>query len=140
MFYMWLGIIIIRALIEIMTVNLTTIWFVMSGLVTLILSFVIDNILIQMFVFVVLGLILFIFTKPILMKWIHPKQEKTNLDRVIGMEGVVTEKISKRNPGEVKVVGKRWTAISDESIEKDCIVTVKKIEGVKLVVEKTTEN
>ena len=140
MFYMWLGIIIILALIEIMTVNLTTIWFVMSGLVTLILSFVIDNILIQMFVFVVLGLILFIFTKQILMKWIHPKQEKTNLDRVIGMEGVVTEKISKRNPGEVKVVGKRWTAISDESIEKDCIVTVKKIEGVKLVVEKTTEN
>ena len=140
MFYMWLGIIIILALIEIMTVNLTTIWFVMSGLVTLILSFVIDNILIQMFVFVVLGLILFIFTKPILMKWIHPKQEKTNLDRVIGMEGVVTEKISKRNPGEVKVVGKRWTAISDESIEKDCIVTVKKIEGVKLGVEKTTEN
>lgn len=62
MFYMWLGIIIILALIEIMTVNLTTIWFVMSGLVTLILSFVIDNILIQMFVFVVLGLILFIFT------------------------------------------------------------------------------
>ncbi len=140
MFYMWLGIIIILALIEIMTVNLTTIWFVMSGLVTLILSFVIDNILIQMFVFVVLGLILFIFTKPILMKWIHPKQEKTNLDRVIDMEGVVTEKISKRNPGEVKVDGKRWTAISDESIEKDCIVTVKKIEGVKLVVEKTTEN
>ena len=62
-------------------------------------------------------------------------KQKTNLDRVVGMEGIVTEKISKNNPGEVKVDGKRWTAISDKTIEEGKTVKILKIEGVKLIVE-----
>ena len=62
-------------------------------------------------------------------------KQKTNLDRVVDMEGIVTEKISKNNPGEVKVDGKRWTAISDKTIEEGKTVKILKIEGVKLIVE-----
>ena len=68
-----------------------------------------------------------------------PKGEKTNLDRVIGMQGIVTEKITKTTPGEVKVDGKKWTAISNKIIEVDSIVKILDIDGVKLKVEKWEE-
>jgi len=70
-----------------------------------------------------------------LQKKIDSFKEKTNLDRVIGTEGVVTEKITKHNPGEVKVDGKRWTAVADKTIQEGKIVQIIKIEGVKLIVE-----
>jgi membrane protein implicated in regulation of membrane protease activity len=60
----------------------------------------------------------------------------TNLDRVIGMEAIVTEEISKNKVGEVRVDGKKWSAVSDETIPKDAVVKVQKIEGVKLIVKK----
>ena len=61
--------------------------------------------------------------------------ERTNLDRVIGMEAIVTVEIKKNNPGEVKVDGKKWTAISNKKIKVGTTVKVLEIEGVKLKVE-----
>ena len=52
------------------------------------------------------------------------------------MEGVVTEEINKLKVGEVKVDGKRWSAISDEKIEVGTTIIVESIDGVKLVVRK----
>ncbi len=138
--YVWLAVIIILIFIECTTVSLTTIWFVVSGIVALFLSFFTDNYLIQFAVFVVLGIILLITTRPILLKFLKTKKERTNLDRVIGMEAVVTEPISKNNPGEVKVDGKRWTAFADKKIAKGETVKVLEINGVKLKVEKEGKN
>ena len=61
---------------------------------------------------------------------------KTNLDRVIGMEGIVTESITKFEIGEVKVDGKKWSAISDNDIEEGSTIVVLSIDGVKLKVRK----
>jgi len=135
MFWLWLGIVISLALIEIITVNLTTIWFVASGIIAMFASLLTDNYYIQFALFVIIGTILLIFTKPYFLKKIKIHKESTNLDRVIGMIGIVTEDITKFNPGEVKVDGKRWTAISDKEIKKNTSVRVKKIDGVKIIVE-----
>ena len=132
----WLAIIIILTAIELLSVNLTTIWFVASGIVALGVSFLTDNYLIQFGVFVLLGVILVITTKPILVKKLKSKKEATNLDRVIGMEGIVTEKITKRENGEVKVDGKKWTACADKAIKEGETVKALEINGVKLRVEK----
>ena len=132
----WLAIIIILTAIELLSINLTTIWFVASGIVALGISFLTDNYLIQFGVFVLLGVILVITTKPILVKKLKSKKEATNLDRVIGMEGIVTEKITKRENGEVKVDGKKWTACADKAIKVGETVKVLEINGVKLKVEK----
>lgn len=135
MMYIWLIIVILLTLVEFMTVNLTTIWFVISGLVALLISFTGLNFMFQFGVFTVLGIILLVTTREWLESKLIKNKEKTNLDRVVGMSGVVTESITKKNPGEVKVDGKRWTAISDKAIKKDSYVKVLSIEGVKLVVE-----
>lgn len=137
--YMWLIIIILLVIIEAITINLTTIWFVVSGLCSLVSSFFIDNILIQFSIFVILGIILLITTRPILKKFIKQNNESTNLDRIIGMIGIVTEEITKNNYGEVKVDGKRWTAYSEQNIKKDCFVKVLEINGVKIKVKKEEE-
>ena len=55
------------------------------------------------------------------------------------MEAIVTEEISKNKPGEVKVDGKRWTAISNKKIKVDSTVKVLEIEGVKLKVEEVKD-
>ncbi len=135
MLWIWLGIVIALALIEILTINLTTIWFVASGLCALAISFFVDNYVIQFSVFVIGGILLLLFTRSFLVNKLSIVGSRTNLDRVIGMDGIVTEEITKNKPGEVKVDGKRWTAVADKDLSVDTVVKVKAIDGVKIIVE-----
>lgn len=135
MYLFWLAVILILSFIEIGTINLVSIWFVASALVSLLLSFLPIPFYIQFIVFVVLGIVLLITTRKSLEEFLSKTKQKTNLDRVVGMQGIVTEKISKNNPGEVKVDGKRWTAVSDKTIDEGKTVEIMKIEGVKLIVK-----
>ena len=136
MSYFWLGLVIFLGFIEIITINLVSIWFVISGLVALILSFLTDNFVIQFGIFVILGIILMLTSRNTLEK-ILVKKEKTNLDRVIGMKAIVTEDIDENTVGEVKVDGKNWSAVSEQKLVKGTKVKVLEINGVKLKVEKT---
>lgn len=138
MFYIWLIIIIVLGIIEATTVNLVSIWFIISGLFALITSFIFDNFLIQFAIFVVLGVLLMITTRDVLEKKLVSK-EKTNLDRIIGMKGVVTEEIDLFQMGEVKVDGKAWSAVSTTKLSVGEVVKILKIEGVKLIVEREEE-
>ncbi|MBQ9011630.1 MAG: NfeD family protein [Bacilli bacterium] len=138
--YVWLIIVIILTILEATTINLTTIWFVASGIIALISSLFIDNYIIQFGIFVVVGVLLLITTKPILEKMLKQKKEATNLDRIIGSTGLVTEKISKSQNGEVKVDGKRWTASADKTIKVGSTVKVLSINGVKLKVEELEDD
>ena len=138
MFYFWLAVMIFLGLVEIMTINLVSVWFVASGLVALVLSFIIDNFVIQFAVFVILGIILLATTRKTLEKKLV-KKEKTNFDRVIGMKGVVTEEIKENEVGEVKVDGKKWSAVSKHPLKVGDKVKILKINGVKLEVESWEE-
>ena len=136
MFYVWLTIVVLLTIVEAMTVNLTTIWFVVSGLVAIGLSFVTDVFLIQFGVFVCLGIGLLIVTKPFVKKFLDSRDAKTNFDRIIGMNGIVVKDISDVNNGEVKVDGKIWTAYSDDSLKVNDKVKVLEISGSKIKVRK----
>jgi membrane protein implicated in regulation of membrane protease activity len=135
MFYIWLAIIILLAIAEAMTINLVTIWYVASGIVALILSFFIDNFTIQFAVFTLLGTFLLITTRQFLQTFLNTKNVKTNLDRIIGMNGIVVEEINKNNNGAVKVDGKVWTAYADKKIKVDSTVKVLEINSSKIKVE-----
>ncbi len=139
MTYFWLIIVIALGIFEAVTFNLVSIWFVLSGIITLIVSLFTDNFLIQFGVFVVLGVIFMLLIKKYLEPKIMANKIKTNLDRIIGMKGVVTEDITDVNVGEVKVDGKKWSAISKEKLEKGDLVKILKMNGVKLEVERWKE-
>ena len=139
MVWTWLGIVLFLIFIEAATAGLVTIWFVASGIVAMVLSIFVDNYLLQFGVFVLLGVLLLVTTRKSLLRLLGDKTPKTNLDRVVGMTAIVTKEISKNNPGEVKVDGKYWTAVSDKKISIDSTVKVLKIDGVKLSVEEVDE-
>ena len=66
----------------------------------------------------------------------------TNLDRVLGDTGRVTETIDNaRSAGAVYVDGKTWTARSDDGavIPQGTTVKILRMEGVKLFVRKIEE-
>lgn len=132
----WIVMIIILTVIEAVTMGLTTIWFVASALLALFVSLITDNIFIQFGVFSVGGVLLLIFTKPTLTRLLKTKQEKTNLDRIIGMKGIVIKDITPITNGEVKVDGKVWTATSSDNLKEGDIVEVLEINSVKLKVKK----
>lgn len=135
----WLVLVIVLSFIEIATVSLVSIWFVASGIVAMILSFFIEDTAIITTVFILLGIFLLVLSRPIVNKLRSKDNEKTNLDRIIGESAIVTGDIKKNEVGEVKVDGKRWSAISKEKCLKGDRVKILKIDGVKLIVEKESE-
>ena len=135
----WFMLFVLLLFIELITINLVTIWFVLGALLAIITTFITDNITIQIIVFIVSSVISLIITKPFINKIRRRKITPTNLDRVIGKSGLVTKEITKDTYGEIKVEGNIWTATSKEKIEKGSKAKVLKIEGVKLIVEKIKE-
>ncbi len=132
----WIVMIILLSVIEALTTSLTTIWFVASALLSLFVSLITDNLFIQFGIFSIVGVLLLIFTKPTLTRLLKTKQEKTNLDRIIGMKGIVIKDITPITNGEVKVDGKVWTATSSDNLKEGDIVEVLEINSVKLKVKK----
>ena len=135
----WLVLVIVLSFVEIATVSLVSIWFVASGIVAMILSFFIEDTAIITTIFILLGIFLLVISRPIVNKLRSKDNEKTNLDRIIGETAIVTEDIKKNVVGEVKVDGKRWSAVSKEKCLTGDTVKVLKIDGVKLIVEKESE-
>ena len=132
----WLIIMLILSFVEIITINLVTIWFVASAGIALLVSLVTESYYIQFLTFGICGLVIMVLTRPLLKKIMKKDNTKTNLDRVIGMQGICTEEISRNKIGEVKVDGKRWSAISPVKINVGDEVLITDIDGVKLKVKK----
>ena len=135
----WLIFFIILVIIELITVNLVTIWFAFGALVTSLVSLYTTDTVILLAFFVITSLLLLILTKPVVKKLKVKKVVATNLDQVIGKTGIVSVPIEKDKIGEVKVLGKTWSAYSDKEISKDKKVKILSISGVKLKVEEKEE-
>ncbi|MBP3448105.1 MAG: NfeD family protein [Clostridia bacterium] len=141
--YLWyLLAFVLFLVIELLSYNLVTIWLAASALLTGIYAYFFpEQIVVHLFIFLVISIILIALTKPLVNK-LKIATEKTNADRLIGMEGIVLEEINPiEGTGQVKVSGQIWSAKSEQgAISEETSVIVKKIEGVKLVVEAKGEN
>ena len=138
MSFTWMILFLLLMFIELVTVNLVSIWFAIGALVSFIVSYFIDLVYIQIIVFIAISSISLILTRKFVEK-IKGNKEATNLDRVIGKIGVVTCEITKLEPGEVKVDGKRWSAVSTKKIDVGSKVEILSIDGVKLKVKEIKE-
>ena len=140
----WLILFIVLLIIEIITLGLTTIWFAGGALIAFVLAMLEVPATIQWAVFCVVSLVLLFATRPWAVRYFNnQKKEKTNVDSLIGKTAVVTTPIRNlEGKGEVFVNGLTWTARSAEdsvAIEENTHVTVKAVEGVKLIVEEKKE-
>ena len=137
---LWMVVFLGLVFLELATINLVSIWFAIGALVSFIVSLYVEDITVQIAVFVAVSAVSLLLTKKIVKKIRTREPEKTTLDRVIGKIGIVTEEITKLEPGEVKVDGKKWSAISSKKIKVGSKVEILSIEGVKLIVEKKEED
>ncbi len=135
----WIIVLIATLAIEAATMGLTTIWFTGGAFVALIIELLNGSFLLQVIIFLMVSLILLIFTRPVAVKHFNKEREKTNLDSLIGKQAVVTSSIHNlQETGQVMIDGKEWTARSTDAsktIAKDEIVRIVSIKGVKLIVE-----
>ncbi|MDY6892956.1 MAG: NfeD family protein [Chloroflexota bacterium] len=65
------------------------------------------------------------------------KETKTNVDAIIGRNGIVLQGIAKNVDGLVKVNNEQWRARAEEDIEQGVEIVVTGISGTTLVVKKT---
>jgi membrane protein implicated in regulation of membrane protease activity len=139
MLILWIVVLVAAIAMEAATMGLTTIWFAGGALISMILELLGGGIPLQVIGFLIVSLILLYFTRPIAVKYFNKGREKTNLDSVIGKTAVVTLPIHNlKETGQVVLDGKEWTARSNDAskqIEKDTLVKVISIKGVKLIVE-----
>lgn len=138
----WLAATVILFIAEAITVNLVTVWFAVGALVAFIAAVAGAQIWLQIVLFVAVTIVTLIFTRPLAKKYFDGKHEATNADMVIGKIAVVTESIDNITAkGAVSCMGKVWSARSaqDENISEGEKVTVKSIQGVKLIVSPIEE-
>ena len=138
MIYVWIALMVILFIVEAATMQLMSIWFAGGALAAAIAAMCGLNELWQIAIFVVVAGILLILTRP-LAKRISESQKgtKTNFDRVVGEKVIITEAVDNINgKGKTIINGVEWKvkSSSGNKIEEGKIVTVEKIEGVKLIV------
>lgn len=139
----WMALVIIFLVVELVTVGLTTIWLAGGAFVAFILAAVGAGFWVQLIAFFAVSFVLIYFTRPFAVKYLNPRRTRTNSEELIGEVVKVIERIDNRAAeGRALVKGLEWSAraVSDDMIiEKDTLVKVVRIEGVKLIVEPIEE-
>lgn len=137
----WVAALVVFLIVEAVTAGLVSIWFVFGSLVALICAALGAAVWLQIFWFVIVSVVTLVLTRPLVKRYVDSRSVATNADRCIGRTAVVTERIDNlAAAGAVKLDGVVWTARSTDdavAIESGERVTVRAIEGVKLIVERT---
>ena len=138
MWQFWLILSGIFFVFEMATVGFLIFWLGIGALTAMIISFFVDNVIIQTAVFVVTSIALIFLTKPFVKKFANPGANvKTNAYSIIGKNAIVTKEIdSNANVGQIRVGGDVWSAKTEneEVIPAHAEVKVLRIEGVKAIV------
>ncbi len=135
----WLVVIIVMALIEIITLGLTTIWFAGGALVAFLANLAGANLVIQIILFVVVSVLLLALTRPLAVEYLNKDRTRTNVESLLGRTAIVIQEIDNlKAQGQVSVDGQEWTAraAEEDKIQKDTLVEIMEISGVKLIVRK----
>ncbi|MCR5150936.1 MAG: NfeD family protein [Clostridiales bacterium] len=141
-YVVWIAALVIFVIAEAATAQLVTIWFAIGAAAAIVARVFGAKVGVQIAVFTVVSIVALLLTRPLAKKMTSQKAQALNADRNIGKSAVVIEKIDGvEGTGRVKLDGMEWAAKSDSGdvIEKDAVVTVKSIEGVKLIVEQTQQ-
>ena len=137
----WLAIAIILLIVEMLTVNLLTIWFSLAAFIMSPISLLNLPIYVQILIFIAISMALMIPLKKVYEEKIKPKNIlKDNLtDKLVTESGIVTTTIdNSKNEGQIIVGDIYWKAVSlnNDIIEKGTKVSIVKIEKLYAYVQK----
>lgn len=132
----WAIVTVTMAILEIIIPGLVTIWFACAGLVLVLISEMVKNSTAEFFIFAVTALLLVIFTRPALKRWIEVRKKAYEGE---GSETVI-ENITEDGKYEVRFKGVLWTAISPYIFVKGEKVIIDGFEGNKIILKKKEDD
>ena len=136
----WTVLAVALAIVEMATAQMISIWFAGGAVGALIAQLCGANIYVQMIVFIAVSVILLAATRPFVRKFrANQEEQKTNVDGLIGKQAVITTDVNNLSEtGALKLNGVDWAArsVDNSVIEKGTVVTVERVEGVKLIVKR----
>lgn len=138
MMIIWLVILIVSIAVEVATLGLTTIWFAGGALAAVVFAALSLPIWLQILVFLVISLLLMVFTRPIALKYFNRDRVRTNVESMVGRQAIVISEIDNlQGIGQVTVGGQEWSARSEVDSQRmgaGTVVQVVGVSGVKLIV------
>jgi hypothetical protein len=132
----WAIVTVTMAILEIIIPGLVTIWFACAGLLLVLISEMVKNSTAEFFIFSVTALLLVIFTRPALKRWIEVRKKAYEGE---GSETVI-ENIMEDGKYEVRFKGVLWTAISPYIFVKGEKVIIDGFEGNKIILKKKEDD
>ncbi|MBR5704787.1 MAG: helix-turn-helix domain-containing protein [Deltaproteobacteria bacterium] len=139
----WIAAIIVFGIAEAATAGLVSIWFVVGAVAALITVELGGSLWMQLVLFLIVSIAALVATRPLARRMLDHAITPTNADRVLAHTARVVEAVdNERSRGAVYIDGKTWTARSEDGalIPKDAMVTVVRMEGVKLFVTEKKED
>lgn len=134
----WLIVFVVFAAMELVSMGMTCIWFAIGALAACVASLLGANWIVQVIVFIIVTVAVLLSLRPLAVKFINGKTEKTNVESLVGKTGKVTKEIDNINgKGLIVVEGVEWTArsVDDSVLSEGALVTVEEVQGVKAMVK-----
>ena len=135
---LWVLVFAVALLLECCTVQLVSIWFCVGAVAAEILELFHCPVWIQVAAFAAISALCLLLVYPLLSKNLKSKKQDFNANKILGQIGLVVQQIDNiQASGLIKINGTTWTArsVNDEIIEKDKLVKIIKIDGVKAIVK-----
>ena len=135
---LWLAAVVIFIVLEAATNQMICLWFVVGSICAMISSIAGAQFGFQMTIFILVSLISLVCFRRVTLKHIKGKELKTNADGLIGRQILITEDVDNiKGTGQGKINGLSWAVRteSDKELKAGDIATIKRISGVKLIVE-----
>lgn len=134
----WIAVGVVFLVIELLTTALVSIWFVPAAILTCFSSLVIDNVLLQITIFVVLSAIFMVVCRKIYNK--HIKKKVDDVDQNENLIGKIVKVTEDTNGISGRIVSGDiyWKAVSEngETIQKGETAKIKSISGTTITIEK----
>ncbi len=135
----WLILIIAFTVVELVTVALVSVWFVVGAAAALIVSAFTSSAAVQITVFLGVSALALLITRPLVAKKLNVKNIPTNADRNIGRTAMVIADITPEIPGRITLDGVDWTAQAAQPIAKGTLCKVDAMHGTALTVSPMPE-
>ena len=140
--YVWLALAVVFLIVEAASVSVVSLWFAFGALAAMIAGFCGGEVWLQVVLFFAVSAVTLALLRPFVKRYLQPRQTKTNVDSLLGAEGLVTEDVDNLSGrGQIKIGGMYWTArsSSDVQIPQGTLIRIDRIEGVKAFVTPVTE-
>lgn len=138
MVVVWLVILILAIGIEVGTMGLSSIWFAGGALMAVLAAMLSLPVWLQILLFLVVSILLLVFTRPIAVKYFNKDRIRTNVESMIGRQAIVVSEVDNlQGIGQVTVGGQEWSARSEDEgkhLAVGTVVEIVAVSGVKLIV------